>query len=133
VTRAQPIVPESRAAESARWKFSQAVRTGDLLFCSGQIGITSDGVVPADPREQFEQAFDNVATLLAAAGLERHHVVDMTTYHVAIAQHLKVFTAVRARWLGDVRPAWTAIGVAALAAPDALVEIKVTAWAGTPV
>jgi enamine deaminase RidA (YjgF/YER057c/UK114 family) len=128
----QPIVPQARAAESERWWFSQGVSAGGFLLCSGQIGVRPDGTLPADPREQFEQAFENVAELLTAAGLSREHVVDMTTYHVGSPEHLGTFSSVREGWVGEWRPAWTAIGVATLASPDALVEIKVTAWAGAP-
>ena len=131
MNRPQLVVPAMRAEESERWKFSQAVRVGGFLLCSGQIGIMPDGSVPTDPREQFEWAFHNVAVVLEAGGLSRHHVVDMTTFHVGFPEHFDTFAAVRERWLGDVRPAWTALGVAALASPNALVEIKVTAWKGT--
>ncbi len=131
MNRPQLVVPPTRAAECERWKFSQAVRVGDFLLCSGQIGIMPDGSVPTDPREQFEWAFRNIAVVLEAAGFSRQHVVDMTTFHVGLPEHFGTFAAVRERWLGDVRPAWTALGVAALASPDALVEIKVTAWQGT--
>ena len=130
MNRPQPVVPTSRTAESERWKFSQAIRAGDFLLCSGQIGIMPDGTVPTDPPEQFEQAFGNIAVVLEAAGFSWHHVVDMTTFHVGLPDHFGTFAAVRERWLGDVRPAWTALGVAALASPDALVEIKITAWKG---
>jgi enamine deaminase RidA (YjgF/YER057c/UK114 family) len=119
------------AAQSHRWKFSQAVSVGHILFCSGQIGAAADGTIPDDPRAQFEQAFENVDDVLSAAGLSVADVVDMTSYHVDLEQHLAAFAGVRERWVGSARPAWTSIGVAQLAAPKALVEVKVTAWADT--
>jgi enamine deaminase RidA (YjgF/YER057c/UK114 family) len=132
MNRMQPVVPAARTAESQRWKFSQAVLVAGFLLCSGQIGNLPDGSIPADPREQFERAFENIDAVLAEAGFSRQHVVDMTTFHVGLPDHLRTFGAVRERWLGDVRPAWTSLGVAALASPHALAEIKVTAWKGAP-
>jgi enamine deaminase RidA (YjgF/YER057c/UK114 family) len=42
-----------------------------------------------------------------------------------------VFADARTQWLGDLRPAWTAFGVAVLATSGALVEIKISAWSPT--
>jgi enamine deaminase RidA (YjgF/YER057c/UK114 family) len=116
-------------AQAQRWKFSQAVLAGQILFCSGQIGAAADGTIPDDPQAQFEQALQNVNEVLAAAGLSIEHVIDMTSYHVDMDQHFATFASVRDRWAGSARPAWTALGVAQLAARQALVEVKVTAWA----
>ena len=53
--------------------------------------------------------------------------VEMTTFHVGLAEHLAAFARVRAKWVQEPYPAWTAVGVAELAAPAALVEVKVVA------
>jgi enamine deaminase RidA (YjgF/YER057c/UK114 family) len=123
----EAVVPEELRAQSERWHFSPALRVGDLLLCSGQVGETPEGTFHPDAEAQFEQAFRNVATVLAAAGISWAEVVEMTTFHVDLAQHLRMFATVRDRWISSPWPAWTAVGVAALGSPDALVEVKVVA------
>jgi enamine deaminase RidA (YjgF/YER057c/UK114 family) len=125
--RAEAIVPESQRSTNERYRFSAAIRSGDVLRCSGQIGNCADGSLATDPAAQFEQAFANVADVLAEAGGSWADVVEMTTFHVGLAEHLATFAGVRAKWVQEPYPAWTAIGVAELAAPAALVEVKVVA------
>ena len=81
----------------------------------------------AEPEAQFAQAFENVKSVLAAAKLDFSDVVEMTTFHVGLQQHLGTFLAVKDRYLTAPYPAWTAIGIVELAVPGALVEIRVTA------
>jgi enamine deaminase RidA (YjgF/YER057c/UK114 family) len=81
----------------------------------------------AEPEAQFVQAFENVKGVLAAAKLGFRDVVELTTFHVGLRQHLGTFMKVKDRYLEAPYPAWTAIGVVELAVPDALVEIRVTA------
>ena len=84
-------------------------------------------VVLADPGEQFVQAFENLATLLAEAGVAMADLIEMTTYHVDLAEHLPAFMQAKDRFVAEPYPAWTAIGVSALAFPGALVEIRAIA------
>jgi len=121
------IIPDSQRSTNERYRFSAAIRSGEVLRCSGQIGNASDGSLATDPAAQFEQAFTNVAEVLAEAGGSWADVVEMTTFHVGLAEHLATFAGVRAKWVQEPYPAWTAIGVAELAAPAALVEVKVVA------
>ena len=125
--KAAAIIPESQRSTNQRYRFSAAIRSGDVLHCSGQIGNAADGSLATDPAAQFEQAFANVAEVLAEAGGSWADVVEMTTFHVGLAEHLAAFADVRAKWVQDPYPAWTAIGVSELAAPAALVEVKVVA------
>ena len=121
------IIPESQRRTNERYRFSAAIRTGEVVHCSGQIGNAADGSLASDPAGQFEQAFANVAEVLAEAGGSWADVVEMTTFHVGLAEHLAAFAGVRNRWVQEPYPAWTAVGVAELAAPTALVEVKVVA------
>jgi enamine deaminase RidA (YjgF/YER057c/UK114 family) len=68
-----------------------------------------------------------VKSVLAAAKLDFGDVVELTTFHVGLREHLGTFVAVKDRYLEAPYPAWTAIGVVELAVPGALVEIRVTA------
>lgn len=109
--------------------FSDAVRVGDLLFCSGQIGVEADGTVPADPRQQYELAFKALGNVLSAHGCTSSDIVDLTSFHVDYPNHMEAFMGEKARFLGKSCPAWTAIGVAQLGYPQSLVEIKAIARA----
>ncbi len=113
--------------QAAAYGFSQAVRAGELLFCAGQVGEEADGTVPSDPARQFRLAFEALRQVLARHGLEAADIVDLTSFHVGYPAHMEEFAAEKTRFLGDARPAWTAIGVAALGYPQTLVEVKAIA------
>ena len=120
------VLPASQKHFYERFHFAPAVRTGELLLCSGQIGAGPDGRPPADPETQFVAAFEQVKAVLAEAGLDFSDVVEATTFHVGM-QHLRTFATVKDRYLAAPYPAWTAIGVSELAFPGGLVEVRVTA------
>ena len=120
------VVPASQKAFYDRFHFAPAVRAGDLLLCSGQIGTGPDGRPQEDPEAQFVAAFEQVKAVLFEAGLDFSDVVELTTFHVGMRQ-LTTFAGVKDRYLGEPYPAWTAIGVSELAFPGALVEVRVTA------
>jgi enamine deaminase RidA (YjgF/YER057c/UK114 family) len=120
------VVPATQKHFYDRFHFAPAVRAGELLLCSGQIGTGADGRPPADPETQFVAAFEQVKAVLAEAGLGFSDVVELTTFHVGM-QHLTTFAAVKDRYLAAPYPAWTAIGVSELAFPGGLAEVRVTA------
>ena len=120
------VVPAAQKHFYDRFHFAPAVRAGELLLCSGQIGTGADGRPPADPETQFVAAFEQVSAVLAEAGLGFSDVVELTTFHVGM-QHLAAFAAVKDRYLAAPYPAWTAIGVSELAFPGGLVEVRATA------
>lgn len=112
---------------SEEYGFSAAVRSEGHLFCSGQIGIADDGTVPEDPATQYALAFAALEKVLATEGCTAADIVDLTSFHTHYPSHMDVFMEQKAKFLGTVRPAWTAIGVAALGFPESLVEIKAIA------
>ena len=127
MSKRRTIIPKGMEFYYEQFHFAPAVRVGKMLYCSGQLGWAGPGkTVPADPKEQFKLAFENVGLVLAAAGADFDDIVDITTFHVGM-QHLAVFSAVKADFIKQSYPAWTAIGVSELAIPGALVEIRVTA------
>ncbi len=121
------IVPKGMEMAYDQFHFAPAVKTGRWLRCSGMLGTDEKFVAIAEPEAQFAQAFENVKSVLAAAKLDFSDVVEMTTFHVGLQQHLGTFLAVKDRYLTAPYPAWTAIGIVELAVPGALVEIRVTA------
>lgn len=112
---------------AAGFEFREASEAGGLLFCSGQIGVTADGTVPADPEAQFAAAFAALAGVLHRQGCRLADVIDLTTFHVGYPEHMGSFMAALGKALPGVQTAWTAIGVAALGYPGSLVEIKAIA------
>lgn len=121
------VIPASQQVMYDRFHFAPAAWSGDLLLCSGQIGIEPDGRGIADVEKQFTAAFEGVKAILAEAGLGFADVVEITTFHVGMMQHLPTFMRVKDRYLPEPYPAWTAIGVVELAVPGGLVEVRATA------
>jgi reactive intermediate/imine deaminase len=113
------------------WGFSQVVRAGNLLFLSGQMPVDSDGnlLFEGDIRAQTRQTFENMKTVLAAAGSSLDDIVEMVSYHTDIAD-LDAMNEVKAEYLTRNLPAWTAVGVTGLALPGQMIEIRVIALAG---
>jgi enamine deaminase RidA (YjgF/YER057c/UK114 family) len=105
---------------------SAAIRSGDLLFVSGQAGSREDGSPEPDFERQVQLAFDNLNAVLAAAGCTFDDVVDVTTYHTDPESQFETVKAVRAKVIGNPPyPNWTAVGASWLAGFD--FEIKVIA------
>lgn len=107
--------------------YCEAKALGDQLFCSGQIGVEADGSVPADPGRQYELAFAALRRVLEKHGLAAADVVDLTSFHTQYPAHMDVFMQKKSAFMGASRCCWTAIGVAAVGYPGALVEIKAIA------
>ena len=120
------IVPKEDRVTYDNFHFAPAVRTGELVLLSGQIGATGGGV-PDSAEEEFRLAWQGVGRGLAAAGLGFEDVVEITTYHVNLQQHIATFMKVKDEFVGQHWTAWTAIGITELAIPGARAEIRVTA------
>jgi enamine deaminase RidA (YjgF/YER057c/UK114 family) len=110
-----------------QWHLSHVVTTRGLLLLSGVTGTHVDGVVSSDPSEQFERAFVHLRRYLEAAGASIDDLVEMTSYHVGLRQHLPAFVAVKDQHIAAPYPAWSAIGVSELITEGALVEIRAVA------
>jgi enamine deaminase RidA (YjgF/YER057c/UK114 family) len=123
----ESIVTESGQFMYDNFHFSEATRSNGFLLCSGVIGSGADGAVPGDIKEEFRNAWQAIGRLLAACDLGYDDIVETTTYHVGLHEHLADFMAVRDEFISEPWPAWTAIGITELAIPGAHAEIKVTA------
>lgn len=122
------IIHPADAAEYFReWKFSPAVECRGLVFVSGCTGGRADGSMPEGVGAQAREAFDKIGATLRASGIGFEDIVEMTTYHVGLGERLDEFRAIKDQFLPSHYPAWTAIGVAELAAAGALLEIRVVA------
>ena len=117
----------TNAAPAAIGPYSQAVRTGNLLFASGQIPIDpATGKIDAtDFTGQAEQVFANIKGLLAGSSLTLDNVVKCTVFLKDMAD-FPTLNPLYAKAFGDHKPARSTIQVAKLPL-DALVEIEVIA------
>ena len=120
------IVPEGMEIIRERFGYNPGVIVGDTLYIAGQVGRDADLNVVEGAEAQYIQAFENVGRVLAAAGADFTNVVDMVTYHVDITD-LVNFIPIKNRYIKQDFPAWTGIGVTALAMPGLLIEIKCVA------
>jgi reactive intermediate/imine deaminase len=119
----------SKEAPAAIGTYSQAIRAGDTLYISGQIGFdpaTMQLVEGIDA--QIDRVFRNLAAIALAADLSLERAVRMTVYLTDLAHFARV-NEVMARYLREPYPARVAIGVASLPR-GALVEIDAILYAG---
>jgi 2-iminobutanoate/2-iminopropanoate deaminase len=109
-------------------QLSQAVRVGNLVFCSGQIGVGPDGKIvdPRSTRAQIEQAFKNLRTVLEGVGASLEHVVKITSYLVNEADR-DVLVELRRQLFKPPYPASTLVVVKSLAQPEYRYEIEAIA------
>ena len=119
-------VISTTAAPAAIGPYSQAIRLGNLLFCSGQIPVNPEtGVVPEGIEAQTEQSLTNVKAILAAAGTSIDKVVK-TTVFLADMSLFGPMNEVYARTFAEPFPARSAVAVRELP-KQVLVEIEVIA------
>ncbi|MEP0069769.1 RidA family protein [Pyruvatibacter sp.] len=123
------ILPEALKPTYQNFKFAPGVRAGGLLHMSGILGTGADGAVPADPAEEFEAAFQQAKLVLGEARLDFTDIVEMTTFHIGLQEHIGTFMAVKDKYINEPYPAWTAVGTTELAFPGARMELKITALA----
>jgi 2-iminobutanoate/2-iminopropanoate deaminase len=122
------LTPERQAVSSDRapaaiGPYSQAIRSGDLLFCSGQIPLdpASGELVGEDAPSQARRCLENLEAVCLAAGTELRHAVKVSVY----LRQMSDFAAVNEVYAGFFEaeaPARVAVAVAGLP-KDALVEL----------
>jgi enamine deaminase RidA (YjgF/YER057c/UK114 family) len=126
MSKRDAIFPAGRRALYEINSYSAAIRSGDLLFVSGQVGSREDGSPEPDFGKQVQLAFDNLGAVLRAAGRTFDDIVDVMTFHTDPASQFDVIMSVKDRVFPQKPyPNWTAVGVNWLASFD--FEIKVIA------
>jgi len=107
--------------------YSPAIRAGNLLFLSGQVGFdpATGALVGPDISAQTDQVMRNIGVLLKAAGSDFAHVVRTTVFLADMDEFAKM-NEVYARYVVDPPPARSTVQVARLPR-DARVEIDVIA------
>lgn len=126
MTQREPVFPANRHALYEEHCYSAAMRSGDLLFVSGQVGSRADGTPEPDFTAQVRLAFDNLNATLAAAGCTFDDLIDVTTFHTDPENQFPAIMQVKqSLFPKPPYPNWTAVGVTWLAGFD--FEIKVIA------
>ena len=112
-----------------RLPFSDAVRVGDIVYLSGQLGIGADGKLPDGIEAQTRQALDNIGATLKLAGLGYGDVFHCTAMLSDMANWPAMNTVYVTYFPEGKRPARSAFGANGLAL-GALLEIECQAYAG---
>jgi 2-iminobutanoate/2-iminopropanoate deaminase len=103
-------------APAAIGPYSQAIRTGSLLFCSGQVPLdpSTGEIVKEDVEGQTRRCLENLSAVCEAAGASLSQAVRCTVYLADMDDFTRVNEAYGEFFAGDDPPARVAVGVAAL-------------------
>ncbi|EAD8627402.1 RidA family protein [Listeria monocytogenes] len=119
---------QTSSAPKALGPYSQAVKVNGLIFTSGQLGINPEtGELADGTTKQAEQAFKNIAAVLAEAGSGLDKIIKVTVFFKDLNE-FKAVNEVYATFFSSDFPARSAFQVAKLPL-DAAIEIEVIAEA----
>jgi enamine deaminase RidA (YjgF/YER057c/UK114 family) len=127
----QRIIPAGTQAIYDHYHFAPAIRVGDTIWISGQVGIDENFVAGKDMAMQARLAFEAIRKTLETAGAGLGDIVELMTFHTDLRGEMAEFTKVKDSYFPGSYPCWTAVGVTQLAAPEYKVEIRVVAVAGS--
>ncbi|HZQ73002.1 MAG TPA: RidA family protein [Burkholderiales bacterium] len=120
---------QTKDAPAAIGTYSQAIRAGETVYLSGQIGLDPASMQLAEGIDaQTHRVFRNLAAVADAAGLTLQHAVRMTVYLTDLAHFARV-NEIMAQYVREPYPARAAVGVAGLPR-GALVEVDAILHAG---
>jgi len=117
----------AEGAPAAVGPYVHAVRTGDLLYTSGQVGLdpATGRLVTGGIEAETRRALDNLAAILKSAGTSFDHVVKANVFLIDM-DDFAAMNGVYASVFGDTRPARTTVAVSRLPV-GARVEIDLVA------
>jgi len=128
-TKVMKTAIHTAEAPAAIGAYSQAIRAGDTVYLSGQIGLDPQTMQLVEGIDaQIERVFANLGAVARAAGLGLERTVRMTVYLTDLAHFARV-NEIMAQHLAQPFPARAALGVASLPR-GALVEIDAILHAG---
>lgn len=125
--RKQAIIPKAMSGIYRDWKMAPGSEVDGFVFLTGFNGAGLDGVTSENAATQIDTAFDQVFSVLDEAGLDASHIIEVTSYHVGLKDHLNTFKEIWAKRMCEPYPAWTAIEVAGFASEGVIVELRVVA------
>jgi 2-iminobutanoate/2-iminopropanoate deaminase len=113
-------------APAAIGPYSQAIKTGDMVFTSGQIALTPKGeFLDGDVEVQAKQVLENLSEVLKEAGSSMQKVIKTTIFLADMDDFAKV-NEIYAKAFGDHKPARSTVAVKTLP-KNALIEIEAVA------
>lgn len=116
----------TNSAPAAIGPYSQAIISGNLLFCSGQIPVNpATGTIPEGIAAQAEQALTNVKSLIEAAGASIDNVIK-TTVFIKDMNDFAEINGIYAKYFTEPFPARSCVEVARLP-KDVLLEVEAIA------
>ena len=121
------LLESAKDARNHASEMIQAVKSGNLLFLSGQIPLNPETAQLIGPGivEQTEQVLKNIKTVLNSQGLDFVDVIK-TTIFLTDLSNFKIVNEIYEKWLGSSKPARSTIQVAGLPLGSS-VEIEMTA------
>jgi enamine deaminase RidA (YjgF/YER057c/UK114 family) len=130
VAKQQVFIPLGMEELCAAYRHAPAMRVGNLVWTSGQVGMTDAGEIPSTFDKQAHLAFGNLKRVLECAGASLADIVELQSFHVGLPEGSAEFRKAKDRYLTH-SPAWTAVGVTYLALPGIRLEIKAIAVIGS--
>ncbi|MGE0616927.1 MAG: RidA family protein [Bacteriovoracia bacterium] len=114
----------TREAPEPIGPYSQAIKAGGFLFCSGQIPLNpkTNRIEVTDVAAQAKVVMENLGAVLKAAGADYTHIVKTTIFLQDMADFPKV-NEVYGKYFDEIPPARSTVQVAKLP-KDALVEVE---------
>lgn len=110
-------------APKAVGPYSQAIEHGDMIFCSGQIGIDpASGILVEGIENQTKQVMANLEQVLIAAGLSLEKIIKTTIFLADMNDYVGV-NEIYGSYFKEIKPARSTVQVAKLP-KDALIEIE---------
>ncbi|MCA3574043.1 MAG: RidA family protein [Aestuariivirga sp.] len=125
----RPIATDAAPKPFSAYSQGMEIPPGSrVVHVSGQIGVSLDGDIPADPARQHDLAWQNAMAVLAAAGMDHRNVVDAHVY-ITDPAHIPLYRETRDRFMKGHKPAATLLIVAGLADQRLVVEVDLVAAA----
>ncbi|MEJ1161843.1 RidA family protein [Prosthecomicrobium sp. N25] len=122
-----PLQPAAIRAPFARYSHGIELAPGArTVFVSGQLGVRADDTVPESVADQAHLCFDNIAAILAEAGMTLDDVVQLRAF-VTDRAFMRDYMAVRDARVGSPPPASTLVVVTGFTRPEMKVEVEVIA------
>jgi enamine deaminase RidA (YjgF/YER057c/UK114 family) len=123
----KPLSPSNIHPPFAPYSHGIEVAAGSrLVFCSGQVGIGTDTIIPRDCAAQAVICFESIRAILAEAAMGFENIVRINAF-VSGREHLQSYMQVRNALFSEPYPASTLMIVSGFARPEFVVEIEALA------
>lgn len=126
----QTFNPPASQGSADLYRLSQAMRVGNVVWVSGQVGVDAQGHIPAGLPAQTRLAFENLKSVFATAGASMADIVDLTIFATDMVTDMEHFGPIKDEFIHAPYPAVTGVEISRLVHPDLLIELKAVAVIG---